>query len=255
MEIRVLGCSGGIGKGLRTTSFLIGENILLDAGSGVGDLSIEEMGKIQHIFLTHSHLDHVHCIPLLVDSVFDAIKQPITVHAQQTTIDALKEHIFNWVVWPDFSTLPHPDAPVIAFKPFNPEDTIQVENLKFKSVVVEHTVPTVAYIVTNGEGGVFAFSGDTTTNDNLWAQLNQLERLDLLIVESAFSNREKELCKISKHYCPETLAADLNKLKHTPDLYLTHAKPGEEALIFNECIALIKGRNVNQLKGGEVFKL
>ncbi len=254
MEIRVLGCSGGIGKGLRTTSFLVGDEILIDAGSGVSDLTIEEMRKIRHIFLTHSHLDHVHCIPLLVDSIFDSIKEPIVIHAQLATIQALQSHIFNWVIWPDFSSLPHPEKPVMVFDPLEAGDTVNVGEYSFEAVQVDHIVPTVGIIVQNSQG-VFAFSGDTATNNTLWEQLNRLGRLDILVVESAFSNRERELCLKSKHYCPETLAEDLKKLKHQPQIFVTHAKPGEEALILSECKELIKDRNLSQLHGGEVFKL
>ena len=38
MKVRVLGCSGAIAKDCRTTSFLIDEDVLVDAGTGVGDL-------------------------------------------------------------------------------------------------------------------------------------------------------------------------------------------------------------------------
>ncbi|MBI1991107.1 MAG: 3',5'-cyclic-nucleotide phosphodiesterase, partial [Betaproteobacteria bacterium] len=43
MRLRILGCSGGIGRGLRTTSMLLDHDILIDAGTGVGDLSIDEL--------------------------------------------------------------------------------------------------------------------------------------------------------------------------------------------------------------------
>ena len=50
MRIRVLGCSGGIGgANLRTTSLLIDDDILVDAGTGVGDLSIAELKRISTI--------------------------------------------------------------------------------------------------------------------------------------------------------------------------------------------------------------
>ena len=67
MKIKILGCSGGIGGELRTTSMLVDGDILIDAGTGVGDLSIEELLAIDHIFITHSHLDHIAFIPLLLD--------------------------------------------------------------------------------------------------------------------------------------------------------------------------------------------
>ncbi|MBL2595817.1 MBL fold metallo-hydrolase, partial [Klebsiella pneumoniae] len=65
MQIRVLGCSGAIAKDCRTTSFLVGNRILIDAGTVVGDLTLEEMGRIDHVLLTHSHLDHIAALPLM----------------------------------------------------------------------------------------------------------------------------------------------------------------------------------------------
>jgi phosphoribosyl 1,2-cyclic phosphodiesterase len=69
MKLKVLGCSGGIGGKLRTTSMLIDDDVLIDAGTGVGDLSIPELAAIDHVFVTHSHMDHIGSIPFLVDTV------------------------------------------------------------------------------------------------------------------------------------------------------------------------------------------
>ncbi|HEY9148876.1 MAG TPA: MBL fold metallo-hydrolase, partial [Gammaproteobacteria bacterium] len=118
MELRVLGCSGGIGGDKRrTTSFLLGEDVLIDAGSGVADLELEQMEKIRHIFLTHSHLDHIHMIPLLLDTVFDRLEQPVVIHGLPQTLKALQTHIFNDIIWPDFATLPNADFPVMVYEP------------------------------------------------------------------------------------------------------------------------------------------
>lgn len=255
MEIRVLGCSGGIGgSGRRTTSFLIGQNVLIDAGSGVADLSLDQLAGIRHIFLTHAHLDHIHMIPLLIDSVFDRIKQPVVIHALPHTLKALRDHIFNWVVWPDFTKLPSEESPVLVFQEMEPGERISVDDVHFSMIPVNHIVPTVAYTV-EYPGGAFAFSGDTTTNDTLWEGLNALERLDHLVVESAFSNAEIALCEMSKHYCPQLLAADLQKLRHNPKIYLSHAKPGEEDMIYQECRQLITERPLHHLTGGERLAL
>jgi hypothetical protein len=45
MQIRVLGCSGSIAAGSRTTSFLVDDDVLVDAGTGVGDLTLDEMTR------------------------------------------------------------------------------------------------------------------------------------------------------------------------------------------------------------------
>src|SRR6478672_3750354 len=109
MKVRVLGCSGGIGGSLRTTSLLVDDDILVDAGTGVGDLTLEGLARIDHVFVTHSHLDHIACIPFLVDTTCWMRRNPITVYALRETIEALKAHIFNWKIWPDFTQIPNAD--------------------------------------------------------------------------------------------------------------------------------------------------
>ncbi len=254
MKLRVLGCSGGIGAGLRTTSLLIDDDILIDAGSGVGDLSHEEMSRIRHIFLTHSHLDHIAYIPLLVDSIFERIQNPVIVHALPETIEALKKHIFNWTIWPDFSVLPTPEKGVLRFTEMNAGDVTRIKGRQIELIPVAHIVPAAAYRVQFGAGS-FAFSGDTSTNDSFWDVLNAHDSLDLLIVETAFTNREKRLAELAKHYCPSSLAADLAKLKHKPKVYLTHLKPGEEMAILSEVKVAIQYLQIKTLTGGEVFKI
>lgn len=254
MEIRVLGCSGGVGVDLRTTTILIDQDVLIDAGTGVGDLSMEEMSAIRHIFLTHSHLDHIACLPFLVDTLFDRIHTPIIVHAQAVTLNALQQHIFNNVVWPDFTRLPSADKPVLRFEVMQPGEVINLAGRSIEMIPVKHIVPGVGYRVENTES-VFAFSGDTTSNESLWAGLNSHPRLDMLIVEVAFPNEEIDLCRRAGHYCPELLASDLKKLKHKSKVYISHNKPGAEHRIFSQCQQLIHSHDIHSLTGGDRFQL
>ncbi|MDH3590198.1 MAG: MBL fold metallo-hydrolase, partial [Gammaproteobacteria bacterium] len=91
MRVRVLGCSGGIGQGLRTTSILIDDDILIDAGTGVGDLCLDALSRIRHVFITHSHLDHIVSLPMLIDYNFKRLlTDPLRVYANRQTIDALR---------------------------------------------------------------------------------------------------------------------------------------------------------------------
>jgi ribonuclease BN (tRNA processing enzyme) len=254
MEIRVLGCSGGVGVNLRTTTILIDQDVLIDAGTGVGDLTMEEMSAIRHIFLTHSHLDHIACVPLLVDTLFDRLHTPITVHAQEVTLEALRNHIFNNIVWPDFTRLPTPEKPVLRFETMHPGDVITLGDRRFESIRVNHTVPGVGYRIESPRGA-FAFSGDTTTNDSFWMALNAHDKLDILMVEAAFPNEEIELCRRSCHYCPSLLATDLMKLKHKAKVYISHNKPGAEHRIFSQCQQAIQSHDINPLSGHEHFTL
>ena len=117
MKVRVLGCSGAIAKDCRTTSFLIDDSILIDAGTGVGDLTLEQMRRIDHVFLTHSHLDHIATLPLMLDAVSSLRNTPVQVHALPATLDALRQHVFNNTIWPDFTRLPTPEAPFLQLQP------------------------------------------------------------------------------------------------------------------------------------------
>ena len=185
MELKVLGCSGGVGGQLRTTTLLINDDILIDAGTGLGDLNLQAMSSIRHIFLTHSHLDHVTSIPFLVDTLFDTIKEPIIVHGQAATIDALKSHIFNNIIWPDFARLPNSNTPVMKYEVMQPGETVEINNQKIEMIQVNHIVPGVGYRV-ESETGSFAFSGDTSTNDTFWDALNKHDKLDLLFLSQHF---------------------------------------------------------------------
>jgi len=182
MKVLVLGCSGGINRNVATTSFLVDDDILIDAGTGVSGLSLDEMRSIKHIFVTHSHLDHIASIPLLADTLYDdLVGKPLIVHALPETIKALQEHIFNWTIWPDFTELPHKTNAVLKLETMAAGSVAEFSGRQIEMIRVNHTVPGVGYCI-KSEGKVFAFSGDTTSNENLWVSLNVYESLDLLCV-------------------------------------------------------------------------
>ena len=192
MKLRVLGCSGGIGARARTTSFLVDDDVLIDAGTGVEDLSVEELARIDHVFLTHSHLDHILALPLLVDSVGALRSRPIVVHALPETIAALRQHVFNWVIWPDFTEIPHYDRPWMVFEPMALGATVDVGGRAIRSLPANHTVPAVGYHVI-GPSGSLAFSGDSWPTEEFWRLINGIRDLRHLIIETAFSNKERDL--------------------------------------------------------------
>ena len=234
MRVRVLGCSGAIAKDCRTTSFLLGHDILLDAGTGVGDLSLEEMRQIDHVLLTHSHLDHVAALPLMVDAIASQRTQPLQIHALAGTIAALKAHIFNNVIWPDFSQIPSPQAPFIRFHEIRIGETLRLSDKIIEVLPAVHTVPAVGFAVATGSG-CFVFSGDTERNPAFWRRVNQLN-VAMLVIETAFSNRERDLAKRALHLSPMTLAQELDnidKSRHYP-IFITHTKPAETELIMAE---------------------
>ena len=227
MKLRVLGCSGGIGgRHLRTTSFLVDSDLLIDAGTGVGDLTLAELSQIDHICLTHSHLDHVASIPFLVDTVGGMRTKPITVYASRATIEILKNHLFNWAIWPDFSEIPTPQAPFLRYAELELGGSLELSGRKITALPAKHTVPAVGYQLDSGEASL-VFTGDTGPNDALWKIVNRIGNLKYLIIETAFSNKERKLAEMSRHLCPDMLAEELAKLERNAEIYITHMKPGE----------------------------
>ncbi len=252
MHIHVLGCSGGIGPGLRTTALLIDGQVLIDAGTGVGDLDLPAMRAVGDVFLTHSHLDHVCGLALMADNLFECEAKPLRVHATDATFATLREHVFNWKVWPDFTRLPDAEHALLQFLPLPAGESRGAGGLTLTPFEVCHTVPAVGYAVDDGET-VFAFTGDTCADDRLWAALNALRRLDHLMIEVAFPNSEAELGRLSRHFTPAVLGRELRRLKHRPTLHLTHAKPGMEAEIERECRTALEGWTYRHLRTGDII--
>ena len=232
---------------------LLDRDILIDAGTGVGDLTVSELAQIDHVFVTHSHMDHVACIPLLVDTVGWMRDKPVTLHATNETLDILKAHLFNWKLWPDFTQIPDPQRPVMRYEAIAPGDTVALNGRRITPVPANHVVPAVGYHLDSGRASL-VFTGDTTTNDELWPVLNRIGNLKYLIIETALSDRERNLAAASKHLCPSLLAAELAKLKATPQVFITHLKPRESELIMQEVAARVRERQPQMLQTNQIFE-
>ena len=264
MKVRVLGCSGAIARSCRTTSFLLDHDLLVDAGTGVGDLTLDELAEVDHVLLTHSHLDHIAALPLMVDAVAARRRgKPLQVHALQATIDALKTHIFNNIIWPDFSKIPTPSAPFISFHPLDIGQSFLLAGKRVEVLPAVHTVPAVGYAVTTGKG-YWVFTGDTEHNPALWARLNRMD-VTMLVIETAFGNCQSELAERSLHLCPESLAAELACIEpgRNYPIYITHTKPAETQRIMAEILNLAPAslsaggttHDIRWLSAGQEFEL
>lgn len=253
MKLQVLGSAGGIGGHQRfTTCLLLDDDILLDAGTGITNLDIRQLARIDHVFLTHCHLDHVAGLALLVDAVLGKRSGPVTVHASEQVIASLKQHLFNWVLWPDFAAIPNKDDPILRWAPFKPGAAIDIGGRTIASYPVNHTQGSVAYRAHDGKSG-FLFSGDMCSTPELWAALMQDKTLSKVIVDCSFPNSERELAGKSQHFCPQTLLADIGAMPQSVEFLIYHLKPGQEDLIMEELRAGSRERAFKALKCGDVF--
>jgi ribonuclease BN (tRNA processing enzyme) len=252
MRLRILGCSGGIGGDLRTTSMLLDHDVLIDAGTGVADLSLSELKRVDHVFVTHSHLDHIACIPFLVDAVGGMRSEPVTVHATAQTLRALRDHVFNWKIWPDFSQIPSAEAPYLQYREIRVGEPVLLGSRSITPLPANHVVPAIGFRLDSGQASL-VFTGDTTSNDALWEQVNQMDNLRYLIIETAFSNAERQLAIDSKHLCPSMLADELAKLTRSAQIFITHLKPGEGALTMEQVQQIAGAYAPEMLTNGHVF--
>ena len=253
MRIQVLGCSGGMGDGRHTTSYRVDEDILVDAGTGLTTLSRDAIRRIDHVFVTHAHLDHILCLPLLLDSVAGERERPVTVHAIPEVIAILKEHLFNWRLWPDFAVLPTAEEPFLRYEPVEIGVPVRLGARELTAVPAVHVVPAVGYLM-RGARGSYLFSGDTTHNPELWSIANTTPDLLHVGVECSFQDNELQLAKSSKHYCSSLLAADLAGLRTDVQVWITHLKPGHETGILAE-LALGARHDYQPLTQGQVIEV
>lgn len=254
MKLRILGCSGGIGgMHLRTTSMLIDHDILIDAGTGVGDLSIAELAVIDHVFISHTHLDHIASLPLMLDTVADRRNKPLMVYGTEAVITILKNHIFNWVIWPDFSEVPSVDKPFLRYQAISVQQPVSLGTRTITALPVEHTVPAVGYCIDSGAASL-VFSGDTGCCNAFWRAVNRIPNLQHLIIECAFSNLEERLAVVSKHLCPRMLASELQKLEQDCEIHITHLKPGQIELTMEEIASCLGEFKPKMLQNNQVFE-
>lgn len=254
VNIRVLGCSGSLMPDCNTTSLLINKNILIDAGSVTTLLTIEEQCNIDGVFVTHSHLDHIRDIMFLSDNICYLRKgRPLTVYGTPCIVDALKTHLFNNLIWPDFSVLPSKDDPVLKFVRIHPGEKIRLNGLDVTPILVDHIVETVGYLVEGPEGSII-FVGDTGPTQEIWKTANKADNLKAIFIETSLPDDMADIADVTGHLTPSTLELELQKLKtNGPMIYLYHMKHRYQTSI-HEKIALIKNRNIHILKDGQVIR-
>ncbi len=251
MKLTVLGCDGGIGGARHTTCLKLGAHTLIDAGTGLASLSLSEMAAIDRVFLTHAHLDHIALLPLLIDSVGATRSRPLQVWALPDTLRSLREHIFNWHIWPDFTQLPTPQSPRLSWCQLAVGERFEVDDGVLEVLPARHTVPAVGYRL-QGPTGSLVFSGDTLHDADFWLKLENCPDLRHLLIECAFPDEEAALAREACHYSPSRLAEDLARLSDAPQVWISHLKPTDAERTLAQ-IAALAPCDVQQLTAGMVL--
>ncbi len=250
MRIQVLGSSGGELRGHGSTCFLVDGRLALDAGALTSRLGLEELDRVDHVLVTHAHLDHVKDVPLLADLMVGRRRRPVTVHASKGATATLRRSLFNGRLWPDFTRIPSAHRPVVRLAPFPYGAPFRIGPYAVTAVKVRHTVESSGFVVRRGSSS-FAISGDTGPTTAFWRLASGAPGLRAILVELSFPSRMQRLADRSGHLTPRTLVGELAKLERDPvPVYLYHLKPAFTAELKAE-VAALGLRGVKVLEGGD----
>ncbi|MEO1767733.1 3',5'-cyclic-nucleotide phosphodiesterase [Thiobacter aerophilum] len=249
MRLEVLGASGGIGGDCRTTALRVDDDLLLDCGTGVGDLPLSALVAIDHVLLSHAHLDHVALLPMLADVRVGRRTEPLAVYALPETLAAVRECLFNGRLWPDYTS---PAMPYVHLRPVAYGCPIELDGRRFTPLPVRHAVPAAAWRLDSGSASL-VFSGDTTYSEAFWNELAAIPNLRHLIIETTFLNDNEDGCEASGHTNARRLARGLARLARPVVVHVTHMEPGREADIWAEVLTACAGFAPRRLERGQVI--
>jgi len=226
-KVQILGAYGTKAKGFGTSSFYLNEHTVIDAGNLLDSLE-EKSAVIENIYLTHSHLDHILDIAYILDNYFTLRTKTLNIIGLRATLNAVKEHFLNDILWPDFSKIKLDNSQnyVVNYVPieFNKKYMLS-QNEYISAFETDHTVQSCGYIYTK-ENKSLMITSDTYSLKNVIALLDQHKDIKSLIVECSFPSDMEKLAKKSKHLTPKILFEQLNYLKRDDILiYINHLKP------------------------------
>lgn len=234
------------------TSYLINDTVSIDCGS-LGfhdDLGVQM--RVRHLFLSHSHMDHVASLPILLENIYDGNGDCITVHGSAEVIRSLREDVFNGRVWPDFVGLSEREAPFLRLNTLTASQTVDVEGLRITPVPVTHAVPTMGFIIEDASAAI-VIPTDTGPTEAIWQTANRLPHLKAVFLEATFPQSMSQLATVSRHLTPRTFVQETKKVERPCRFLAVHLKPRFRAEVAAELMEL-KLPNVDIAEPGRIYR-
>jgi cAMP phosphodiesterase len=253
MKVKILGCSGSEALGHMPPGFLVNDVMMLDAGTITAALSIDAQSKITDILISHTHLDHIKSVLFLADNIIGRVKKPVIIRSIPEVLEAIRKHLMNNIIWPDFTRIPTPENPVLAYAPMTVGKTVTIAGLKVKAIPMNHPVPAVGFVVGDGASSL-VYSADTGPNERLWKEASKARNLSAIIVDTSFPNSLDGIAGMSGHFTPAQLHADLAKAKvgYNVPIYIYHIKPVHKKKVLSDLAGLGR-KNVKILEEGKTY--
>ena len=233
MRIRLLASSSGPTPSFQfAMSYLVNDCLAIDAGAiGFAPLTVQR--AIKHVFLSHVHLDHIASLPIFLDNVYEPGPEAISLYAGKSTWEALQQHIFNDVVWPDFVRLSTSESPFFHFQQLNSEMAIEAAGLTLTPVALDHVVATLGFIIDDGQAAV-AIVSDTSPTQRIWEVARTIPNLKAVFLESSFPSSMQWLADKTNHLTATTFATEIANSGLRVPFYAMHIKPAFQANIVGE---------------------
>lgn len=255
MRIKVLGCSGAEYPGSNSPAFLLDDEVLFDAGTITSVLREKQQMRIRKIFVTHAHHDHIRGIPSLADTFVTAReRRRVTIYSISSVVTTIRKNLFNGVVWPDFTVIPHPDDAILRL--VKVKEGIPVRNGEYTVTPyrVSHTVPSVGFLVEDARARRFFYTGDTGPTPGTWEKIGK-RKIHCLIIDVSFPDALEELAIRTRHLTPRLLQLELSKMVLPPDrVFVTHTKPRYRKAIEGE-VRKLKVDGMRLLRDGETIRV
>lgn len=254
MKVKILGCSGSETIGHMPPGFLVNDVMMLDAGTITAALSIKAQSAITDVLISHTHLDHIKSVLFLADNIIGRTRKPVNIRAIPEVIEAIRKHLMNDIIWPDFTRIPNAKNPVLTYAPMPVGKAVTIAGLKVKAIPMNHPVPAVGFHVDDGRSS-FLYSADTGPNELLWKEAAKAKNLTAIIVDTSFPNSLNTIAELSGHFTPAQLHDDLTKARvdFNVPIYIYHIKPVHEKRVLNELRSLGR-KNVKILREGKTYR-
>ncbi|GHV03711.1 cAMP phosphodiesterase class-II:metallo-beta-lactamase superfamily protein [Campylobacterota bacterium] len=222
--LKVLGAYATREGNRGTSTYQVTDTIVIDAGNIMRGC---DAAKIDHILLTHCHMEHIADIPFLIDAFFAQRKTPLNIYGLAHTLQKFQQHMFNGDIWPDFTKIPLIGQSVgsVALHEIMPNKILHIGGVKFKPILTTHTVPTVGFVI-EADGSCIYLAGDTYKCKAIWDEINSNRAIKALVLECTYPTAMSELARTHGHLTPTMLREELIKLKRTDlNIYIAHLNP------------------------------
>jgi len=219
------------------TSYLINETLAIDAGSLGIALDLDSQRKIKHVFLSHSHIDHLATLPIFLENTAEHPAEGVTIYGSDDVLDALQRHLFNGRLWPnliDETAGPRPPCRLVRLEAGRP---VQIGGVRVTPVAVNHAVPAIGFVVEEGDVAV-VFPVDTGPTEEVWRVANALPKVRAVFLEATFPNSMSDLARVAKHLTPKTFAEEVRKLSYPAKIIAVHIKPAYREQVVEELLSL-----------------